>query len=357
MRGHRFSTAGLALCAIGLALGLIAVLQSGRQPAVAAQTYEVVPLGELKPGSRGIVRGLNLAGETVGGAHVDGRGHRAFKALRNNREIFDGLPGSDYSASLGINRHGAVVGFSNTATALRAFRRSRGVIEELRALPGDRTSNAFGINSLGQATGYSGGPNGIQAVRWAADGSIEALGTLRPGDYSRGIAINDKNGEVVGTSGTSSRKRGFLWTRRDRMLDLGVLPGDTDSEAVGINNRSEIVGVSTSPLGNQAFVWTRAGGMQSLGTLRGHHSSEARAINELGQVVGSSRDSVGSRAFLWTGGVGMLDLNDLIPPGSGFVLREATGINDIGQIVVVAAHDQEHADHALGTRVFLLTPQ
>jgi probable HAF family extracellular repeat protein len=29
----------------------------------------------------------------------------------------------------------------------------------------------------------------------------------------------------------------------------------------------------------------------------------------------------------------MFDLNDLVPAGSGFVLEEATGINDSGEIV------------------------
>jgi hypothetical protein len=53
----------------------------------------------------------------------------------------------------------------------------------------------------------------------------------------------------------------------------------------------------------------------------------------------------------------MQDLNDLVPPGSGVVLREATGINDIGQIVVVAVRDHEEDDHDLGTRVLLLTPR
>ncbi len=46
----------------------------------------------------------------------------------------------------------------------------------------------------------------------------------------------------------------------------------------------------------------------------------------------------------------MKDLNKLIPPGSGWVLVEADGVNDSGQIVGMGMHNgQEHA--------FLLTPQ
>ena len=44
------------------------------------------------------------------------------------------------------------------------------------------------------------------------------------------------------------------------------------------------------------------------------------------------------------------NLNDLIPPGSGFTLDNATAINDNGQIVVSGSNapGQEHA--------FVLTP-
>jgi hypothetical protein len=45
----------------------------------------------------------------------------------------------------------------------------------------------------------------------------------------------------------------------------------------------------------------------------------------------------------------MLDLNDLIPAGSGFTLQAARGINDAGQIAGFGTFDG-------ATHAFLLTP-
>jgi probable HAF family extracellular repeat protein len=69
-----------------------------------------------------------------------------------------------------------------------------------------------------------------------------------------------------------------------------------------------------------------------LGTLGGD-TSLAQAINSRGDVVGRStmKDDTEFHAFLYTDH--LIDLNDCIPPGSGIVLAEATGINDRGQIV------------------------
>ncbi len=88
--------------------------------------------------------------------------------------------------------------------------------------------------------------------------------------------------------------------------------------------------------------------MSDLGTLPGDNETIATGINASGQVVGSSRRSGPARAFVWSDGL-MSDLNSLIPPDSGWVLRSAAAINDADQIVGWGLHNG--AD-----RGFLLTP-
>lgn len=83
--------------------------------------------------------------------------------------------------------------------------------------------------------------------------------------------------------------------------------------------------------GWRAFLYDFAEGeFIDLGTL-GATSTLAEAINQSGDVVGTSTTASGSRAFLYKNGV-MQDLNQLVPPDSGWELLDATAINDRGQI-------------------------
>src|SRR5262249_9738458 len=85
-----------------------------------------------------------------------------------------------------------------------------------------------------------------------------------------------------------------------------------------------------------------------LGTLGGSYS-EGYGINALGVVVGYSQIPGGSalRAFLYD--TQMRDLNALIPPGSGWVLTTANGINDAGQITGAGTFNGQ-------THAYVLTP-
>src|SRR4051812_32182859 len=70
-----------------------------------------------------------------------------------------------------------------------------------------------------------------------------------------------------------------------------------------------------------------------LGTLGGDTSS-GQGINDRGQVTGHSypAGSFNFHAFVWDPAARMLDLNDLVAPGSGWVLEQRLAINDAGQI-------------------------
>ncbi len=79
----------------------------------------------------------------------------------------------------------------------------------------------------------------------------------------------------------------------------------------------------------------------------GSYGGSAYAINNYGVVVGSAALSSSSpdvHAFVTQNGQ-IVDLNSLIPQGSGIVLDIAYGINDAGQILAASGDDR-----------YLLTP-
>ena len=135
------------------------------------------------------------------------------------------------------------------------------------------------------------------------------------------------------------------------MTDLGTLGGST-SVAYAINSASQVVGYASPPTGSvHAFLYS-GGKMTDLGAFG--DASVAEAINTSGVVVGTayvvnSNGTAAWHAFIYTGGK-LQDLNNLIPSGSGWLLTEATGINDNGQIVSNATNTSGY------THAFLLNP-
>ncbi|TMD68096.1 MAG: hypothetical protein E6I84_02410 [Chloroflexi bacterium] len=82
-----------------------------------------------------------------------------------------------------------------------------------------------------------------------------------------------------------------------------------------------------------AFLYS-AGTMTDLGSVPGADQSMASDINDVGQVVGSSFNDTGfSSAYVWSAATGMRDLNTLLPSNSGWVLQDAAGINNSGQVI------------------------
>jgi probable HAF family extracellular repeat protein len=116
------------------------------------------------------------------------------------------------------------------------------------------------------------------------------------------------------------------------MTPLGTL-GGTWSIAYAINDQNQIAGQAYTR-GNRAahaFRFTN-GQMVDLGTLGGS-SSWGLAINNGGTVVGYSTTRTNVyHAFVSFDGARMLDLNRLIPRGGHWLLQEADGINEAGQI-------------------------
>jgi len=216
---------------------------------------------------------------------------------------------------------------------------------------GGNESHASGINGCGLVVGSSEGPRGNvnEAVThhgfiWFA-GRMHELGSLRAGGHTWASKVNE-SGVVVGSSQAADGEYHAFRFEDGEMIDLGTLGGKT-STASDINDHGYIVGRSDGPRGTGAFIYDGKA-MQDLGALAAD-SSEAYSINNRGEVVGRSAvPSSGHHAFLFRAGR-MLDLNKLIPTGTGWVLTEALDINNGGQIVGNGALDS-------AVRAFLLTP-
>jgi probable HAF family extracellular repeat protein len=178
------------------------------------------------------------------------------------------------------------------------------------------------------------------AFLWDRRNGLQDLGTLG-GGTSAAVGINGR-GQVVGYSlTTANEEHAFLWDHRHGLQDLGIPVANPRPTA--INDSGQVVGEFGSLV--RAFLWDAQGGLRDLGTLHGLESS-ALGINEAGQVVGWSNlpGAFKTRhAFLYGGGT-LDDLNDFLPPDSGWTLNEARAINGAGQVVGYGSiHGQTHA--------------
>ena len=126
-----------------------------------------------------------------------------------------------------------------------------------------------------------------------------------------------------------------LW-KDGRAIDLGNIGGDAWNTPMAINHQGDVVGFANTVPGDgfhaHAFFRGHAGGPPvDLGVLYpGDTMSQALGINDRGQVVGLSCGSSGCRGFLWQDGA-MIDLNR-VAPGFAGVIEDAQDINDLGQI-------------------------
>jgi probable HAF family extracellular repeat protein len=154
---------------------------------------------------------------------------------------------------------------------------------------------------------------------------------------------------VAASSGLSSPARGALAATTYTVEDLGTLPGDYASVAMGINSSGDVVGWSAGPAGTRAFVYTSAAGMAALPALAGRPVSTARGINASGVVVGTA--STGGtdigHAVRWAAGIA----SDLGTLGTG-EFSEARGVNTGGTIVGTSYTD---GGSLLGIHAFRFT--
>jgi probable HAF family extracellular repeat protein len=141
----------------------------------------------------------------------------------------------------------------------------------------------------------------------------------------------------------------FKW-ENGSLIDMGVPPGGTSSDADALSANGNMAGFSQNGLidpltsfpENRAVMWTGAGEIVDLGTLGGNESVSSD-INDWAQIVGGAENGIPdslsffggtqTRGFLWENGV-MRDLGTLGGPDAFAVY-----INDRGQIAGISFAD------------------
>lgn len=225
-----------------------------------------------------------------------------------------------------------------------------GHMQDLGTPPEITNSHARGINAAGQVTGYFyDGPVPGHAYRWTdtgevgeygASGHMQDLGTLGGGNFSQGLAINnrgqitgwsdgqkfiglDEDGEPTYTGVTHA----VVWSPEDVIQDLGALTGDSESRGLAITSGGQVVG------------WSN--GVQDLG------------VDEEGNPVQVQF----KHAALWTAEGSIIDLDAWLhannPSAGAWTLLEASGINDQGMITGYGYYNGDDG-LATGERAFVL---
>ena len=248
------------------------------------------------------------------------------------------LPGDETSA-IAINSQGDIGGdqYQPTGDYRVPIVYSGGTVYQLNAPHAGISSTILALNSSGQACGIN--RNGMCATVWTyaiSGGSIASQSATDISPYlsaaltgyeaSQAYAIND-SGDVVGDWSTTYGA--------DQIQMTGAFLYNTNTHAV-----TSLPLTFATQLG-LGYLYDGAG--------------ESGLINDAGQVVGQiTVDSV-PHAAIWIAAGGLQDLNTLyagvLPPG--FVLNNATAIDNNGDIVGYGTDALDHTEQAFLLRTGL----
>lgn len=322
------------------AIGFAAALALSH-PAL-AQSWSITDLGTLG-GATSVATAINNLGQVVGQADT-ATGSRAFLYTSGAGMRDLGTFGGDYSYATGINDKGQVVGgaFTSGQAQVHAFVYSNGggMLDLGAMLGGDYAiqSSAAGINASGTIVGSTGLPGPGHAFAYSPSSGLQNLGAFggvgAASTQSAAMAIN-ASGQIVGRSDFGGiNSHAVLYNPGTGLQDLGTFGGST-SLGVGINSVGLVVGRAALANGiDHAFLYMPGIGMSDIGASLGNgKASVAAGINGAGIVVGGAEFTGSMAAFQYSTTTGLVDLNSLLPSGSGWHLDLALAINDSGQIV------------------------
>lgn len=337
--------------------------------ALAQSTYTIKDLGTLPGATSCAAYALSILGEVAGSCTgQDSAFDEVAFSWRDGVMINLGkLSKAHYSRAEGINARGQMVGEGDTGD----FRPHPTLYRDGTVIDIDASGgNARGIFITDTAVivgNYSKGFGNVSswsAVIWkerpTQPGRFDRL-SLQPypgGDskvrYGYATAANN-NVQVVGwVQNSLFGQMGAFWNNdaNHTLALLQPLPGDWTSIAWGMNDMGQAVGESHPPFHSRAVQWSNDAAHTpiELGMIPGDTDSTAMAINNLGQIVGtSSVPNVLTHPVLWDSGA-VFDLNAVLDDsGIGWVIAEATAINNAGQIAGFGFHNGQFA-------AFLMAP-
>lgn len=315
-----------------------------------AFAYELIDLGaNVHP------KAINNYGVVVGSSNTDVAPASAFRWTSNGMEILDG------TSANAVNDDGLIAG----STLSGAF------VQDGSSYRDFSGHGAFGVNQWGTVAGYEEGDNPYQVRstpynpatydgrKWtAADiAGLYNRGT-RQGVYADRLILNGINAD--GFAVGYKYRYGLIGSvpilidpsvTLNDLSDVTYLPTPAGGKAADINNNYLVVGTTgsnsrTTPATySQAYVFNYSSStVDILPLLSGGLRSSANDINERDQVVGSAEttDATGTvnHAVLWDqAGGSTVDLN--ASATTGWVLTNATAINDSGDIVGYGTYNGE----------------
>jgi probable HAF family extracellular repeat protein len=255
-----------------------------------------------------------------------------------------GLPaGGIGSSAADINNSGQIVGsYQDTSFNFHALYWAGSSVQStvLPTAGGATSSQAASINDSGAIIGSYTTAASTFACTWSGKSSTPtALAKPAGASIYYGAGINN-SGLVTGFyRDASSNYQACYWPGvAFGAVALGNPSGAVQSFAGGVNAKNQIVGsYQGASSAYQACLWPGPSlAPTTLPTPSGTLSSQASSINSQGQVVGAFSTTAGNlngaHACIWNGTT-VTDLNTLIDPASGWLLKAASGINDEGQIV------------------------
>ncbi len=261
------------------------------------------------------------------------------------------LFGEPYNAiiqAFSISADGSVSGgnyASYDATTAGLWTSRRGVV----ALPGPllnpklESASVEALSADGRfAVVWRTGPQGLNASRWADDGSVIELGDLSndTGTDTLPHSISSDGRFVTGGSQSPTGYQAFIWNIDTGMTALGVIGANPNGPPISeghwvSEDGSRVRGISTTQDGLALFEWSSDGGMKVMsdplpyGSWWLSASPDGTAITGVIRPLSDSDDPT-PRPFVWKEGQGFTSL----PFITGPAVHAPYGVSDSGAVVV-----------------------